>query len=107
MIAIPFCVPAVLICTTTTVHCSVCLSLHVADQATSEMNRKEKDIIRAYLRAVRYASHLESRVRIVLVGDTGTGGYILDRANVLKSVPFRFHGIPQTKELLYIQARAA
>ena len=45
----------------------------IADQATSEMNRKEKDIIRAYLRAVQYASHLESRVRIVLVGDTGTG----------------------------------
>ena len=37
------------------------------------MNRKEKDIIRAYLRAIRYASHLESRIRIVLVGDTGTG----------------------------------
>ena len=45
----------------------------VADQATREMNRKEKEIIRAYHRAVRYASHLESRVRIVLVGDTGTG----------------------------------
>ena len=44
-----------------------------ADQAISEMNRKEKDIIRAYLKALRYASHLESRVRIVLVGDTGTG----------------------------------
>ena len=60
--------------------CSIVLSVKVnvfiptaAEQATSEMNRKEKDIIRAYLRAVRYASHLESRVRIVLVGDTGTG----------------------------------
>lgn len=37
------------------------------------MNQKEKDIIRAYLRAIRYASHLESRIRIVLLGDTGTG----------------------------------
>ena len=48
-------------------------SLSAADAATSEMNGKEKAIIRAYLRAVRYATHLESRVRIVLVGDSGTG----------------------------------
>lgn len=53
-----------------------CFVVFVADQATSEMNRKEKDIISAYLRAVCYASHLESRVRIVLVGDTGTGAEI-------------------------------
>ena len=51
----------------------VCSFALAADQAISEMNRKEKDIIRAYRRAVRYASHLESRVRIMLVGDTGTG----------------------------------
>lgn len=37
------------------------------------MNQKEKEIIRAYRRAIRYASHLESRVRIVFVGDVGTG----------------------------------
>ena len=37
------------------------------------MNRKEKSVIRAYLRAVRHASHPESRMRIVLVGDSGTG----------------------------------
>ena len=54
--------------------------ISVADQATSEMNRKEKDIIRAYLRAIRYASHLESRIRIVLVGDTGTGEWVYTHA---------------------------
>ncbi len=42
------------------------------------MNRKEKDIIRAYMKAVKQASHLESRVRIMLVGDRGTGGYNTD-----------------------------
>ena len=46
----------------------------VADKAIREMNRKEKEIIRGYLNAVKYASQLESRVRIMLVGDTGSGG---------------------------------
>ncbi len=39
------------------------------------MNRIEKNIVRGYLNAVKYASLLESRVRIVLVGDTGSGTY--------------------------------
>ena len=46
---------------------------HTADRAICEMNRKEKEIIRAYLRAVKYASQLESRVRIMVIGDTETG----------------------------------
>jgi transcriptional regulator with AAA-type ATPase domain len=37
------------------------------------MNRKEKNIVRGYLNAVKYASHLESRVRVMLIGDTGSG----------------------------------
>ena len=42
-----------------------------------EMNRKEKEIIKAYLKAVKYASQLESRVRIMLIGDGGSGGYVV------------------------------
>ena len=37
------------------------------------MNRKEKDIVRAYFRAVKYASQIESRVRIMLIGDEDSG----------------------------------
>ena len=44
-----------------------------ADKAIREMNRKEKKIVRGYLNAVKLASQLESRIRIVLVGDTGSG----------------------------------
>ena len=44
-----------------------------ADRAMREMNRKEKEIIKAYLMAVKYASQLESRVRIMLIGDEGSG----------------------------------
>ena len=44
-----------------------------ADRAIREMNRKEKAVVRAYLRAVKYASQQESRVRIMLVGDCGSG----------------------------------
>ena len=44
-----------------------------ADRAMREMNRKEKEIIKAYLKAVKYASQLESRVRIMLIGDGGSG----------------------------------
>ena len=45
----------------------------VADRAIREMNRKEKDIVRAFFRAVKYASQIESRVRIMLIGDEETG----------------------------------
>ena len=48
-----------------------------ADRAMREMNRKEKEIIKAYLKAVKYASQLESRVRIMLIGDGGSGGYVV------------------------------
>ena len=37
------------------------------------MNRKEKDIIKAYLKAVKHASQLESRIRIMLIGDSASG----------------------------------
>ena len=37
------------------------------------MNRKDKEIVKAYYRALKYASHQESRVRIMLVGDSGSG----------------------------------
>ena len=50
-----------------------CLSPFTADRAMREMNRKEKEIIKAYLMAVKYASQLESRVRIMLIGDRGSG----------------------------------
>ena len=39
------------------------------------MNRKEKDIVRAYFRAVKYASQIESRVRIMLIGDEESGNF--------------------------------
>ena len=45
----------------------------VADKAIREMNRKEKNIVRGYLNAVKYASQLESRVRVMFVGDTASG----------------------------------
>ena len=48
----------------------------LADRAIREMNRKEKDIVRAYFRAVKYASQIESRVRIMLIGDEESGTYI-------------------------------
>lgn len=51
----------------------LCISISTADRAVREMNQKEKDIIRAYLKAVKYAHHLESRVRIMLIGDRDTG----------------------------------
>ena len=44
-----------------------------ADRAIREMNRKEKDIVRAYFKAVKYASQIESRVRIMLIGDEDSG----------------------------------
>ena len=47
--------------------------MSVADRAIREMNRKEKDIVRAYFRAVKYASQIESRVRIMLIGDEDSG----------------------------------
>ena len=55
--------------------CVVCVYVRaaVAEKAILEMNRKEKDIVRGYLSAVKYASQLESRVRIMLIGDTGSG----------------------------------
>ena len=37
------------------------------------MNRKEKNIVRGFLSAVKYASQVESRVRVMLIGDTGSG----------------------------------
>lgn len=53
--------------------CSIFCLLCLADKAIREMNRKEKNIVRGYLNAVKFASQLESRVRIMLVGDTGSG----------------------------------
>ena len=49
--------------------------LILADRAIREMNRKEKDIVRAYFRAVKYASQIESRVRIMLIGDEESGNF--------------------------------
>ena len=51
-------------------------TLSIADRAIREMNRKEKDIVRAYFRAVKYASQIESRVRIMLIGDEESGTYM-------------------------------
>ena len=48
-------------------------STRTADRAIREMNRKEKDIVRAYIKAVKYASQIESRVRIMLIGDEESG----------------------------------
>ena len=58
--------------------------MFIADKAIREMNRIEKNIVRGYLNAVKYASLLESRVRIVLVGDTGSGQQIIERGSVVK-----------------------
>ena len=62
--------------------------LHTADRAIREMNRKEKDIVRAYFRAVKYASQIESRVRIMLIGDeeSGTSSSITATPSQLESV---------------------
>ena len=48
---------------------------YTADRAIREMNRKEKDVIRAFFRATKHAGHIESRVRLVISGDRGTGKY--------------------------------
>ncbi len=40
------------------------------------MNRREKELIRAYIRALKYASHTESKARIVLTGARGTGIHV-------------------------------
>lgn len=45
----------------------------LAEKAILEMNRKEKNIVRGFLSAVKYASQVESRVRVMLIGDTGSG----------------------------------
>ncbi len=44
-----------------------------ADNAIKEMNRHEKEVLRAYERAVKYASHTESKTRIIITGDRATG----------------------------------
>ena len=49
--------------------------IYTADRAIREMNRKEKDVIRAFFRATKHAGHIESRVRLVISGDRGTGKY--------------------------------
>jgi len=59
-----------------------------ADRAMREMNRKEKEIIKAYLKAVKYASQLESRVRIMLIGDGGSGGYVVCLINSLGPIAY-------------------
>ena len=51
----------------------VCNLISIADQAIRAMNRKEKDIVRAYYRALKYATHKEFRTRVFLIGDCGTG----------------------------------
>ena len=62
------------VCARTCVY--VCVFVCIADKAIREMNRIEENIVRGYLNAVKYASLLESRVRIVLVGDTGSGTWL-------------------------------
>ena len=56
-------------------HTHTHTSSFLADRAIREMNRKEKDIVRAYFRAVKYASQIESRVRIMLIGDEESGNF--------------------------------
>ncbi len=61
------------VCVCVCVCVCMCVCMYVAEKAILEMNRKEKDIVRGYLSAIKYASQLESRVRIMLIGDTGSG----------------------------------
>lgn len=44
-----------------------------ADKAIQEMNSKPKKITAAYSKSLKYAHKPESRIRLVLVGDTGSG----------------------------------
>ena len=62
-------------CTHTRTHTHIHILPYLADRAIREMNRKEKDIVRAYFRAVKYASQIESRVRIMLIGDEESGNF--------------------------------
>ena len=53
--------------------CVYVLVSTAAEKAILEMNRKEKNIVRGFLGAVKYASQMESRIRVMLIGDTGSG----------------------------------
>ena len=44
-----------------------------ADKAIAEMNTKPKKITAAYSKALKYAHKPESRIRLVLIGDSGSG----------------------------------
>ena len=53
---------------------SLSLSLLLsADKAIQEMNTKPKKIIAAYSKALKNAHKPESRIRLVFVGDLGSG----------------------------------
>lgn len=47
----------------------------VADKAIQEMNTKPKKIIAAYSKALKNAHKPESRIRLILAGDSQTGKY--------------------------------
>ena len=50
------------------------IMFYLADKAIQEMNSKTKKLIAAYSKAIKYAHKPESRIRLVLVGDTQSGG---------------------------------
>ena len=72
--ALPFLLSFLPLSPPTPLSLSLSLSLLLsADKAIQEMNTKPKKIIAAYSKALKNAHKPESRIRLVFVGDLGSG----------------------------------